>query len=629
MLQTIHDKITGWIAGIVIVLIGVPFIFWGVDVGFGSVTYAAKVNGEEIDANEVRRVFQNQLNQYQQYTRSEIPAEMRTQLGNNLLEEFIRAELIAQHAQDRGYRVTSEAILKSYREIPAFQIDGQYSEEVAKRVLQGQGMSPAQFEAQQRRALQIAQVEGGIASSAFVTPAELARLSALEKQEREAAWAIVHAVRFKDSVEPDEAAIKDFYERNKTRFMTPETVTLRYVELRVGDVAAAVPVTEEALRAFYDSLKDRYVEPEKRRGRHILFQVGSDAEDAAARKKADEALARAKAGEDFSKLAKELSQDAGSAEQGGDLGSVERSFLVAPFADALFTMNVDEIRGPVRTQFGYHVIRLDAVQQGKQQSFEEVRAELEAEYRTQEAEKLFGERQEALATKAFESLDSLDPVAKDLGLEVRTIEGFTRSGGGPFPGNQDVIETAFSEAVLTGGENSELIEIEPGHVVVLRADNRKAATQKPLEAVRTEIVAELKTQRAREIARETGQKAVEKLEAGGDWNAVLAEAALAGEGPKYVGRIDESVPTEVKQALFAAPKPAANQRSYSGVPLGNGDFAVIAFSGTRVSSAADTPEQRRARARQLAGRAAQSEMTGYIAELQRDADIDRNPKIFQ
>jgi peptidyl-prolyl cis-trans isomerase D len=446
MLQTIHDKITGWVAGIVIGAISLTFIFWGIDVGFGSVSYAAKVKGHDqwpwqraarVTIEEVNRAYQNQLNRYQQMMRSEVPDEIRTELQQRLMDQFVQDELLEQHASKLGYRVREDDIDRSIQEEPAFQIDGKFSEDVATRFLETQGYSPRAFREEQRRGLQIAQVRAVIAASSFVTPAEIERARALETEEREVAWAVINPATLLAGITPDDAAITRYYEENKKNLMTPETVTLNYVELKVADMAPQVAVTEEALRGYYENVKDRYVEAERRHGRHILIKVDETTTEEAARKKADELLAKAKApGADFAALAKEFSQDAGSAEQGGDLGWAERSFFVGPFSDALFAMQPNEIRGPVRTEFGYHILRLEGIQAGKQKSFEEVRAELENEFRTQEAEKLFSERQEQLAEKAFENPDSLDAAAKVAGVTVRSVPEFKRAGGaGAFADN--------------------------------------------------------------------------------------------------------------------------------------------------------------------------------------------------
>jgi len=641
MLQTIHDKITGWIAGIVILLIAVPFMFWGIDVGFGAANYAAKVDSDylpfwrpatKIPLQEVSRAYQNQLARLQKAYGGDVPPEQRAELQDRLLESYIRNEILNQRTSALGYRVSDAEVLKSYEEIPQFQIDGKFSQDVATRLLQSQGISPAAFEADQRRELQVSQLQDGIAVSAFVTPQELERTRALQGEQREAAWFVIPASRYAAQVVPDEAAVKAFYEQNKARFMTPQTLTLKYVELQVSDLLPQVPVTDEALQSYYQSVKDRYVEAEKRRGRHILIQVGNDSEDAAARKKAEELLAKINSGADFAKLAQESSQDAGSAAQGGDLGWAEHSFFVGPFADALFAMKVGEIRGPVRTQFGYHIIRLDDVSASKQKSFEEARAEIEDEYRRQEAEKIFGERQEQLADKAFEKLDSLDAVAIDLGLTEREVTGFTRTeGGGPFGARAEVIEAAFSVDVLNG-QNSQPIELEPGHVIVLRVGERQDAAQKPLDQVREEIVTFIRRQRGEELARKTGLETAEKLKSGTTtWVEAVGNLKTDAQGPKWIARTDSSLPVELRNALFAAPKPKSNQGSphYQAVALGSGDFVVLALSGTRVETAAETPEQRQTRLRQAMSRVATGEVIGYLAQVRNRADVDKNPKAFE
>jgi peptidyl-prolyl cis-trans isomerase D len=385
------------------------------------------------------------------------------------------------------------------------------------------------------------------------------------------------------------------------------------------------------LRAFYENVKDRYVEPERRKSRHILIKVEQGGDENAARKKADEVLAKAKApGADFSALAKQLSEDAGSAEQGGDLGWAERSFFVGPFSDALFAMQVDEIRGPVRSEFGYHIIRLDGIQPGKQKTFDEARAEIESEYRTQEAEKLFGDRQEQLAEKAFENLDNLDKVASDMGLTVQSVPDFKRSGGGGALGqNANVMAAAFSDNVLLNGQNSEPIELEPGHVVVLRVDDRKTPQERPLSEVRGEIVALLKKQGTEQLARKRGEEALARLKAGTPWSTVVSELKVKAEGPTFVSRTAESIPGGLRQALFLAPRPAAGKPHYQTVALPGSGYGLIAFSGVRAGTAVETADQREARVRQAAMRVQRAEVTAYVEELRRKADVDTNPKAFE
>ncbi len=641
MLQTIHDKVTGWIAGIVIFLIGVPFIFWGIDIGFGVSNYAARVDTDDlpfwkpsvkIPLGDVSRTYQTQLASRQQMFQGEVPAEMLTELQDQVLESYIQREILQQHTEALGYRVSDEQVLKAYEEIPAFQVDGKFSHDAATRLLMTQGISPAAFEADQRQELQLLQLQNGIVASAFTTPYELDRTRVLEGEQREVAWLAVPAAKFAAEIVPDDAAIQAYFERNKDRFMTPDTVTLKYVQLRVADLASKVTLTDAALHDYYESVRDRYVEPEKRRGRHILVQVQNDSEDAAARKKAEELLAKVNAGGDFAKIARESSQDAGSAAQGGDLGWAERSYFVGPFADALFNMKPGEVRGPVRTQFGYHIIRLEEVNTGKQKTFEEARAELETEYRRQEAEKLFGEQQEKLADKAFEQHDSLDAVGTELGLTVHEAAGFTRTeGGAPFGAQPAVIDAAFSDDVLNG-ENSKPIELEPGDIVVVRVASRIEPELKPLAQVRDQIVEAIKKDKADEMLDARTREIAEQLGSGDTtWDQAKGELKAEAHGPKWVSRTEADFPIELRNALFAVPKPAAGATTptYRAVGLGTGDFAVLALSGTRVDSTAEAADKLQLRTNQSLRRAAAGEVTGYMTELRERADVDKNPKAFE
>jgi peptidyl-prolyl cis-trans isomerase D len=336
-------------------------------------------------------------------------------------------------------------------------------------------------------------------------------------------------------------------------------------------------------------------------------------------------------GGDFAKLAKEFSQDAGSAAQGGDLGWAERSYFVGPFADALFDMKPGEVRGPVRTQFGYHIIRLDEVNAGKQKTFEEARAELEGEYRRQEAEKAFGEQQEKLADKAFESHDSLDPVATELSLPLREVAGYTRTeGGGPFGALQVVIDAAFSDEVLNG-ENSQPIEIEPGDIVVVRVASRTEPQLKPLTQVREQIVTALKKDRADQQIDARTRELAEQLGSGATtWEQAKTELKADAQGPVWASRQQADLPVEVRNALFAMPKPkSSGEKTYKAVGLGTGDFAVLALSGARPGTASETGEQRQMRTNQSLRRVASGEVMGYMTELRKRADVDKNPKAFE
>jgi peptidyl-prolyl cis-trans isomerase D len=340
--------------------------------------------------------------------------------------------------------------------------------------------------------------------------------------------------------------------------------------------------------------------------------------------KAESLLKRAKAGEDFSKLAKEFSQDPGSAAQGGDLGWSERKIFVGPFGDAAFSMKVDEIQGPVKTQFGYHILKLDGIQPPAVKSFDASRAELEAEYRRNEAERLFNNAQDQLADAALQNATDIELVAKKAGLTVQDIANFSRSEGGGALGNVPaVIDAAFSQDVLDG-RLSPIVEVEKGRGVVLRATDHKVPQQKPLEAVRTEVVAEWKKQRGVELAAAAAADAAKRLNAGESWDAVAKSLGVSAQAPKFIARSDQDVPIEIRTTAFRAPKPA--QKSiYENVSLAGGDAAVLAFSAVREDP--DPAKSKDADIRQqYAAQIASSEAQSYAAAARADAKVTLNPK---
>ena len=292
-------------------------------------------------------------------------------------------------------------------------MNGEYSEDVAVGLLRNQGLTPDGFRTAQRESLEVLELQAGVADSTFLTPAEFRRYIELYNQRREIAYALFDVQSFADRTSVDDEAIAAHYDANQASYQTTETVDIEYVELALADIAASIEVTDDALREMYEQERERFQTAEERRARHILIAVGDGPEDAA-RAKAESAVMRLNNGEDFAAIAAELSDDAGTKAQGGDLGWIGRGMLAGPFEDALFSMQLGEVRGPVRSDFGFHVIRFDELRAGQEQSFDAVREELAAEYRTREAEREFYDRATMLAELAFDAYNQLATVAAEM-----------------------------------------------------------------------------------------------------------------------------------------------------------------------------------------------------------------------
>jgi peptidyl-prolyl cis-trans isomerase D len=512
-------------------------------------------------------------------------------------------------------------------------VDGQFSNDVYEGLLANQGLSPTMFEALQRESLEVGDLQSGIVDSTFLTPAEFRRYIELYNQKREVAYALFDTAGFSTDVTIDDAAIAARYENNQASYQTAETVDLEYIELALADIAATIELTEEDLRAAYEEERERFETAEERRASHILIEV-ADGDEAAARATAESVATRLRNGEDFAAVAAELSADAGTKTQGGDLGWIARGMLAGPFEDTLFAMQVGEVSAPVRTEFGFHIIRFDELRAGELQPFEAVRDELAAETRTRRAENEFYDRANQLGDAAFDAYDELATVATAAGLPIKTLMGFPRSGDpNAFANSAAVVQAAFADEIVDSGRNSELVELADDHVLVLRVTAHHLSTVKPLDEVREQIREELTRERAQQLAEEAAQAFLTAVEQGSD----AAERATALGGTwmpaAWVMRTDETVPTEVLSAAFGMPKTSgAPQREI--IALANGGQAVIVLTGVEPGEPTSmTQSERDQRQQQLADQAARAELTGYIGSIRNTATVRipdeiLNPPLF-
>ena len=627
MLQKIRDNLSGWVAAIPFGLIALAFVFWGVDApSLIAGNYAAKVNGEEIPMTEFRRALQDQLNQYQQYYADEIPPVLEDSIRQNVLNGFVRRELVDHRVKKARYRVGDEELQAYIRGMQAFQVGGQFSPESYRARLSLLGLTAAGFEADQRKQLAADQLRDAVLQSSFVTESEMRRYLELDGEQREVGYVVLDVNAYINAVSVDETRIIEHYESNRDRYRTEETLTLEYLEVRLDDVAAETVVSEDDVRAYYDTVADRFRTAEQRKARHILIAITADTDAVAAQARAGDAMSRLQAGEDFSAVAADTSDDIDTRELGGDLGWMNRDdmgeIMGNAVADVVFALEAGSLESPVRGEFGYHILQLDAIKKQETQDFESVRSELESEYRRQVAEELFYERADDLEAAAFEAWDELGSVADTLSLPLRQLTDFRRVGAGPFAGNTDVIDAAFDEDVLENGQNSRLIQIGDDNAIVLRVSDHQLAAEKTLDNVRDEIRAELIRDVATQHVMELGGAVVVKARAGGDLDTLLAEIGFSLPAARWVVRSDAAVPTDLLSSTFRAAKPTGEAPVIDGVPLANGNYAIYALTGVRPGdrSAVSITQYRNQSARRRQQHAV-GELSAYIGELEAAADI--------
>ena len=638
MLQKIGDSLKGKkiIAYIIIGLLGLLFAVWGaagiVDMDFfGPSTYAVKVDGTKIDKEEIAEAWRDQQSRWQQQFGTELPEDTKKTLQDNLLESYIRNALVKERTRDFGYRVEAGKLRAAIENEPAFQLDGKYNEQLALARLAQIGVTAEKFRADVRANLQNAELERGIVLSEFMTPQELTRRFGLEDEQREMRYALLPTERYAAATQAvDEAAVAAFYEKNRADWMRPEAVKLQYGELRLEQMSASVVVADSDLQDLYAANKDRYVDPEKRRGRHILISI-EGGNEAAAKAQAEKVLAEVRAGKDFAALAKQYSKDSGSAAQGGDLGWAERSAFVGPFSDSLFSLKQGETSGLVKTEFGFHIIRLEGIEPGKARSYDDARAELEDEFRRDKAADLFGERQEEVQRAIEAPGADFAAIAQKFGLVVGQVPEFLRgAGGAPLGADRALEDVVFGDTALNLRRIAGPVPLGDDRFVIVKVLEHRKAAPIPLADVRDEVIARVRAERGVAAARAAADAAVKRLEAGEALDAVAKSLGVTAEPARFVGRGDPSVSAQVLQAAFASRRPLAGKPVVQAVTLDEArGAAIIVQTQARVAPAAATNAELQAKRISEAGqRSGQGDVAAYILELRRKADVEKNPAAF-
>jgi peptidyl-prolyl cis-trans isomerase D len=538
-----------------------------------------------------------------------------------VLERLIVNRLITTRGIEAGYRVGAGRVQQAIVNETAFQVDGKYSETLALARLAQVGVTVDQYREDLRKGLQNEELQRALGIGEFVTPVEVGRRLALEDEQRELRYARIALAPLLARTKLDEAAINEWYTANSRRFETPESVKLQYAEATLAEVAATLTPSDAELRSLYAENQDRYQDTERRRARHIL--VATEAE-------AKEILTRLQGGADFAVLARERSKDTGSAQMGGDLGLSDRNAFVKPFADALFAMKEAELRGPVKTEFGYHVIRLDAIQAARSKSFDEVRGELTEQWRTNQATDLFGDKLDRIQNRLEAGKAEFDALVTEEKLRAAEIDSFTRAAGAAALGAEPaLIAAVFADASVNQRRIGGPIAIGDDRFVIFRVLEHRKPSVPALESVRAQVVDQATREAASRAVRTTADEIVSAVKGGESLEKVLASRGLKAEAARYIDRRDPSVEAPLRETAFSLPRPREGVVSIGSAAAGSGDAYVVQI--TAVKSAAPVTEEivRRLRTQQLINRQGQASLSAYVEELRRTATVTRNPQAFQ
>lgn len=634
MLQAIRDKASGWIAYTIIILLCIPFALWGINsyLGGGATPDVAEVDGTAVTPQAFQRAYQRQLAQLRSMMGANFdPAQLNEErLKQQVLQQLVNETVLAQTSRDAGLSVSNRQLDATIRSLPAFQQEGRFDAARYERLLLQQGYTPPAFEQNLRESLLTEQLQQGLAQTAFVSDAALKHYLALQHQQRRLSYLVLSLDHYRQQVEITDKDIQQYYDNNKDQFQSPERVKLQYLELTLDQIAKDITVSEADLRAAYEERKSQYTRPEERRASHILVQLPEHADPqavAAAEEQARKIYQQIESGEtSFDQMLQQAADMPGV--EGGDLGLISKGMMEPAFEDSLFALkNQGDVSEPVRTQFGFHIIRLDGIVAGEVTPFEQVRDELAQELRRRRAEPEFFDASETLANLSFENPDSLQPAADALGLPLQQTDWIDRQGGeegiARFP---KVVQAAFSPDVLDSRLNSEALEVEPSHVLVIRVMEHQSAAPLALEQARDQIVEQLGTEKAREALQTELDSLLERARAGES----LAQLAQASGGrleqPGLVERSASGLDGSLLNSAFQLPEPQAETPSYGTARLANGDRALIAVSEVIPGDPAafDTP-QRAALRQRLASRLGSEQFRSYVASRRQQADVRMFP----
>ena len=630
MLQAINDRIKGWLGIVIVVLIGLPFALWGIQsyLDDAGPRYAAKVNNIEISASEFERSVSMQRQSMLRQYGGQLPIEEKD-LRERTLTQLINQRLLESVSYENGYRISDSVLSAKIRQL--FTVDGVFDRSRFEANTRSLGMSIPMYEQTLRNELRLQQMQTAIANSSFLTKEEVHKLAELNEQTRDITVLTFDTAHFSTAEKPTEEEIKQYYEANMHRFMVAEKIKVDYIEITSDALSENVEVDEDQIKKMYEYYVASISGREERKVRHILLKTtqGSDA----AREKIESLKQELDQGADFAELAKEYSQDSGSAEEGGDLGWVALGEMVKPFEQTLFDMEKGSISGIVETQFGYHLIKLDDVRSETIEPLENKRYGYEEELKADGIASMFYDLSERLASTAYENPDNLDIAAEELGLKIKSSEYFSRNKAEGIAENEKLRNIAFSAQVLEQGTNSDIIEIAPTHAVVLRLNEHIPATAIPLQQVSSKIENILTVQNGHKQTKAAALDVKSKIEStvkAGESLQSLKSDGIQVDVISSLGRKDNtkvSDPSILQKAFEMAPNQNETP-SVSEIDLTSGDVALIVLTAVNAPDNLAQDKLDQVKSGALRDNAIR-DFSSVLLAIKESADIDKNTSLIE
>ncbi|XOB94091.1 SurA N-terminal domain-containing protein [Pseudomonadota bacterium 24LQ007] len=617
MLQDIRDNAQSTIAKVIVGLLIISLSIWGMDAiigGFTGEPEVATVNGQDITEREFLRTVQ--MESQQRLMQMENPDQSlldEDQIRRDVLDALIREAVLTQDAQSQGLELTDADIDSLITQMPQFQVDGQFNRDRFVATVRNLGMGVAEFRESMRKNYVVNQIRAAIAQTGVVAPENAAHLLAIQNQTRDFRVLTLDGSSVQDQVDVTEADVQAYYDENRDQFRQPEQVDAAYITLSQGALAESIEVAEDELRTYYEERAEEYAR-EERRAAHILVEAGDEGQATLAT-----IQQRLEEGESFAVLAEEYSVDTVSAQEGGDLGFAGRGVYDEAFEDALFGLEEGEVSGPVETSFGLHLIKLEEVRRSDVPAFDELREDLRLELARTKASERFAEVRSQLADAAYAADDLAGP-AEELGLEIRVVEGVTREGGAAPFDHAGLVRQLFSEDVLEGGYNTELVDVGDNVSVVARVREYHEPRQLALADVEPEIRRILERTETREALAARVDELVAQLESGAS-----VEELGVGEWQQFEnqGRNGSGLSPRVVQKVFSMARPNGDTPTV-GRTVTADQATVIVLTSVNEGEVDQESAEYQQLLRFLAQLEGQREYTAYQQYLRNTAEVERN-----
>jgi len=627
MLQTIRENSQSIVAKVIVGLIAITFALFGVEslVSLTSGSNApATVNGEEISERQLlqgvelqRRQLLNQMGENADPTLLDDNV-----ISKMVLDGLIEQSVLTQAAANQGLVFSDRMIDQLLVTTPSFQVDGKFDRAQFESVLRNAGLTPMTYRDLVRKEKLVEQLQSAYVLSAFTLDTDLNRVVALDQQTRDLSFFTLDAAAVKNDIAITDEDAQAYFDEHKGEFQTQEQVVVEYLLLDKAALLDEVEVTEDELQTQYQALVDNFEGQEERKAAHILIEISGERDAAAAEAKAKEIADKLAVGESFAELAEAHSDDPGSASNGGDLGFNGKGLFVPEFEDALFALEKGQVSDPVRTEFGYHLIKLDDIKTTEAPAFEQAQADVKADLMREKVEGIYVERLERLADLSFSSGDLVEP-SEALGIEITTSEPFSRVGGSDdVTSNGKVVAAAFGEELIKDGVNSTPIELDSSRTAVVRVKEHLRPREQTFEEVASVVKGRLLSERAETVLDEKVAAILAALAKGESLESQAAGADVrAVEG---INRGQRDLPVEVVQKAFKVPHPVEGVASYASVAMGGGDRAIIAVTGVKSGDVDALPEdQRGMMASVLGSRTGQYDYQDLRTTLTEKAEVER------